>query len=78
MKATVVTDSNGAIVASAIPVKGHGDAPTDIKAIVKDKEQHVHQIDIPDELAKPEAAGKLHGEYKVEGVGDKAKLVKQE
>ena len=77
MKATVVTDSNGGIIASAIPVKGRGDAPTGIKAIVKDKQQQVHEIDIPDELAKPEAAGKLHGEYKVEGVGQKAKLVKK-
>ena len=77
MKATVVTDSNGGIIASAIPVKGHGEAPTGIKAIVKDTQQHVHEIDIPDELAKPEAAGKLHDEYQVEGVGHKAKLVKR-
>lgn len=77
MKAIVVTDSNGGIIASAIPVKGHGDAPTEFKAIVKDKQQHVHEVDLPDDVAKPEAAGKLHDEYMVEGNGLQAKLVKR-
>ena len=76
MKGTVVTDKSGRIIASAFPVKGHGGAPTYNK-VVAEKDHKVHELDVPDDLAKPESAKRLHDEYKLEGAGEKAKLVKR-
>ena len=77
MKATVVTDASGRIIASAVPAEGKGDAPTHNRIVAKDPQHRVHEIEIPDELGKPESAKKLHDEYQVEGTDDKAKLVKR-
>jgi hypothetical protein len=73
-KITVVTDRSGQILATYMPTAPGKDTPkyTFIQPL---EGQHVHEVEISDDNAKPEFMLKLHRTHRIELSGRTAKLV---
>ena len=73
MKLQIIADSAGNIVGTARIAGGGQGAPTQ-SALVPGPDQHVHEIDVADNIAQLDAA-ELHARYKLELQPRDARLV---
>jgi hypothetical protein len=79
MKITLLTNLSGEIIGARYRASIPYESSFIATQIKPSPEQQVHEIDIPDELCQHILEGTLDREifkYRVEGVGQKAKLVK--
>jgi hypothetical protein len=76
MKANVVSDERGRIISLSIPGDLSGLSGIAKAGVLLKPGQHTHSLDIPPELEKTPLL-ELHRMLRVEGMGEKARLVKQ-
>jgi hypothetical protein len=75
MKLTILTNSVGEIIATFQPKSGDANAP--IIRIEPLDGQIVHEVEVSDNLAKPESVVKLHDTHLVEVIGNTATLIEK-
>jgi hypothetical protein len=73
-KITIITDHSGSIIGTFQGGKPSKDAPTHLR--IRPREgQHVYDLNVPEHLAEPNSAHKLHSTHRVETKDGTAKLV---
>lgn len=77
MKVNVVSDERGRIISLSVPGDISGLSGIARAGVLLKPGQYIHTLDIPLELEKASLL-ELHRTLRVEGVGDKARLVKLE